>query len=99
MAEKYGGMMTELSGIAKIKRTLEFAKQHDLGCDLRYFDVIELLGHITALEETIQLNDEMYKNLWEVYQTEHARAITLNEKLKFSEAMRSDNSGEEIEEG
>lgn len=49
--------MSELSGMAKIMQTLEFAKQHELGCNLRYFDVIEILGHIESLEETILLQD------------------------------------------
>jgi hypothetical protein len=45
--------MSEKSVIAKIIDTLKLAKVAHVGCELTYFDVIELLGYIDGLEETI----------------------------------------------
>ena len=54
--------MTELGSIAKIKQALELAKMAKTGCSLTLFDVIELLGHIEMLEETIALYDHEPSN-------------------------------------
>lgn len=45
--------MTELSAIAKIINALELAKANELGCDLTYFDVLELLGYIKDMKATV----------------------------------------------
>jgi len=41
----------ELSSIGKIMQALRLAKKAQVGVTLDYFSVIELLGHINALEE------------------------------------------------
>ena len=43
--------MSELSTIGIITKSLELAKARKVGVQFTYFDVIELLGHIKALEE------------------------------------------------
>jgi hypothetical protein len=49
--------VSELSAIGKIKRAMKLAKQAEVGMTLSYFDVIELLGEIEGLEETIRILD------------------------------------------
>ena len=46
--------MTEKSYIAKLIDALKLAKQARVGCELTYFDVIELLGYITDLRQYIR---------------------------------------------
>ena len=43
--------MSELSTIGIITKALELAKARKVGVQFTYFDVIELIGHIKALEE------------------------------------------------
>jgi hypothetical protein len=50
--------MSELSTIGKIMKALELAKVAQTGVELTYFDVIELLGYLKSLEETIGLFEE-----------------------------------------
>jgi predicted RNase H-like nuclease (RuvC/YqgF family) len=49
--------MSELSAVGKIKRAMRLAKLAEVGMTLSYFDVIELLGEIESLEETIRILD------------------------------------------
>lgn len=49
--------MSELSAVGKIKRAMRLAKLAEVGMTLSYFDVIELLGEIESLEETIRVLD------------------------------------------
>jgi tetratricopeptide (TPR) repeat protein len=49
--------VSELSAVGKIKRAMKLAKLMKAGMTLSYFDVIELLGEIESLEETIRVLD------------------------------------------
>ena len=44
----------QLSSIGRIMQALRLAKEAQVGVTLDYFNVIELLGHIESLEETIE---------------------------------------------
>jgi hypothetical protein len=47
----------ELGSVGKIKKAMKLAKQAEVGMTLSYFEVIELLGEIEALEETVRILD------------------------------------------
>jgi len=47
----------EQSQFAKIKQALELAKLAHVGCQLSYFDVIELLCNIKSLEDIVEEMD------------------------------------------
>lgn len=49
--------MSELSAVGMIKRAMRLAKLMEAGMTLSYFDVIELLGEIEGLEETVRILD------------------------------------------
>jgi hypothetical protein len=49
--------VSELSAVGKIKRALKLAKLAEVGMTLTYFDVIELLGELEGLEETVRILD------------------------------------------
>lgn len=54
---------SKLSSIGKIMRSLDLAKKYQVGCELTYFDVLELHGYIKDLEclaeELVNLREQM----------------------------------------